>query len=82
MTFEEAEKRLAIIARGEYHKLSYSKTVYDETGYCEIECSLYIHNIDEHMRGRTWNEAFDKLTKYLERRQNITRDSEAPGVDA
>jgi len=63
MKFEEARKKLAEIANGEFHTLNYEvKTHYSELygRQDSQECTLYIHGGD-HMGGPTWEAAFAKL---------------------
>ena len=56
MDFDAAKKKLAGIAKDEYHNISYEETT-TRGELFEVCCCIYIHNEDRH-NGRTWEEAF------------------------
>jgi hypothetical protein len=62
MKFEEAEKKLTELAKGEYHHLSYERTHYSATGSGGVkqECVLYISNVARANKS-TWERAFQSL---------------------
>ena len=67
MTFELARRKLAKIAKGEYHAILYGLRFPSHKMPAEVECKLYIHNYDWHT-GTTWAEAFKKLLERQEPR--------------
>lgn len=59
MTFKQAKKKLAKIANGEYHSLSYEADYHSGVAPA-IKCRVYIHN-QGFYGGTTWNDAFARL---------------------
>ena len=61
MKFDEAKAKLAEIADGKYHSLSYELNEYS-SGELKVVCQVYIADLD-YCKASTWQEALDKLTE-------------------
>jgi len=80
MTFEQAKKRLARIAKGEYHAIKYELTVPTAKRKLpeEAECSVYIHG-GEWYGSDTWEGAFKLMAAGGDRRKRrAPNPEEAP----
>ena len=75
MTFEEAEKELAEIAKGEYHSLRYKRTTTGH-GDVEAECSVYVDGVNWYS-SNTWRSVLDILKKEMSVKMSIDK-TEAP----
>ena len=84
MTFEAAKRKLAKIAKGEYHAIQYEICVASKEfpGPDEVECGIYIHG-KKWYSGPTWDAAFKLLEAGGDRRKKKPVDKkEQPEEEA
>jgi len=76
MTFEEAERELAALAKGEYHAIRYERTT-THLGSVIVKCTVYISEQENHT-APTWRGALDKMIKAIDRTVSVHDTKEAP----
>jgi len=79
MNFETAKKKLADIAKGEYHQIRYS-VCSKENRVVRQECSLYINDIGFH-EAQSWERAFKKLDEKLNPPEEPPTEEQQPGEE-
>ncbi len=79
MTFEQAERKLARIAKGKYHAITYDLTTFAKRRPLERQskCTVYIDAGFSGV-GHTWADAFKELDKAMHPRPEVADLTEAP----
>lgn len=64
MTFKQAKKALKAIAGDKYHSVKFELTEYANKLGFKAQCTLYVDGLGTHFEGATWEEAFEKLDRW------------------
>jgi len=83
MTFQEAEKRLKVLADGDFYTISYEIRNHQQQEVGEPEkkqpvCEVYINDF-QHSKGLTWENALAKME--IQKRMFVPDKTESPIED-